>query len=390
MARSGTLGVRRTPGKLTVAMRIGLGALVGLTAAALPLGAQRVWRSSIYPYVYYSTIDGFWGAAHYTRSSPLGFTESPEPYAIAVNFDAGASTEGSYRVVADAHVPALWAGWRLRVTLSAARDNRLGFYGLGNDTRYEADSVTEGAPHFYQVSRTHQDARVTVQRRLGGPLRVLLGADVIHTDFLALSGSSVFSQDSAYTPFTDGTVRAGLVLETRDQEFASHAGLIVEALIASGRGYTRTTGSARVFVRPLERLVVAARIAGEGTGGSPPLATQVEMESSEQPFIAVGGYHSLRGYYDARFIGPGKLLGGLELRYAPVWAPTVVELQIVGFFDAGRVFAQGEGFRVTTQGLHGSGGVEVAARFLRNTFLLIGVGASNEGAQLLLASQWSY
>ena len=26
----------------------------------------------------------------------------------------------------------------------------------------------------------------------------------------------------------------------------------------------------------------------------------------EQPYIAVGGYRSLRGYYDARFTGPGK------------------------------------------------------------------------------------
>jgi outer membrane protein assembly factor BamA len=364
---------------------------MGLLAAYAPsLAAQRVWRSSPYPYAYYSTADGFWGGAHYGLSSPLGFVEGPESNAAALNFDAGASTQGSYRLVADAFMPALWTGWRLRVTLAAARDNRLGFYGLGNDTPHVADSVTADAPHFYQATRTYQAARVTLQRRLVGPLRVLAGAGIAHTEFGALSGRSVFSQDSAYIPFTDRTVRAGLVLDTRDHEFAPHSGLMVEALFASGPGYTRTTGSVRAFLHPLERLVVAARLAGEGMGGSPPLATQLEMESSERPFRAVGGYYSLRGYQGSRFIGPGKLLGGLEVRYAPVWAPTVAELQIVGFYDAGRVFGPGERFRVTTAGLHQSGGGEVAARFLRNTFVVVGVGVGSEGARGLVAAQWSY
>jgi len=379
-----------TPGKLTLVMRFLLSLLVCLFAAALPLGAQRVWRSSPYPYVYYSTTDGFWGAAHYSLSSPLGFAEGPEPYAAAVNFDAGASTQGSYRVIADAHLPAMWTGWRLRLTLAAARENRLGFYGLGNDTPYVSDSVTDDAPHFYEVRRTHQGARVTLQRRLVGPLRVLAGAGITQTEFGALSGNSVFSQDSAYAPFTDRTVRAGLVLDTRDHEFAPHSGVVVEALFASGPGYTRTTGSVRIFLHPATRLVLATRLAGEGMGGSPPLATQLEMESSERPFSAVGGYYSLRGYRSARFVGRGKLLGGLEVRYAPIWAPTVAELQIVGFYDAGRVFGPGEQFRVTTSGLHHGGGVEVAARFLRNTFVVMGVGVGSDGARGLVATQWSY
>jgi outer membrane protein assembly factor BamA len=365
--------------------------IAGLLAAWAPsLGAQRVWRGSLYPYPYYSAVDGFWIAAHYGLSSATGFVERPEPYAASLNLDAGGSTQGSYSVIADAHVPALWAGWRVRLTLAAARDNRLGYYGVGNDTPYAADSVTANAPHFYRTSRTRPAARVTLQRRLVGPLRVLAGAGITRTEFLALPGPSVFSRDSTVIPFTDKTVRAGLVLDTRDNEAAPQSGLMLEALFASGPGYTRTTGSARVFVHPLKRLVLAARLAGEGTGGNPPLATQLEMESSDLPFIAVGGYHSLRGYYDARFIGPGKLLGGLEMRYAPVWAPSVVELLIVGFYDCGRVFAPGERFRITTQGLHRSGGAEVAVRFLRNSLLVVGVGAGSEGTQVLFGTQWSY
>jgi Omp85 superfamily domain len=386
MTRSRTLGARRTSGKLSA---LWVGALLGMTAGTPSLAAQRVWHNTLYPYAYYTTLDGFWGGGHYRRSSPLGYVEGPEAQAAALSFDAGASTQGSYRLLADAFMPALWNGWRLRVTLGAARENRFGFYGLGNDTPRIADSVTADA-RFYQASRTYHGVRVTLQRRLVGPLRVLAGAGITHTEFGALSGGSLFAKDSAYIPFTDRTIRVGLVLDTRDHEFSPHSGLMAEALFTSGPGYTRTTGSARVFLHPHTRVVVAARLAGEGTGGNLPLAAQLEMESSERPFRAVGGYHSLRGYRSARFVGPGKLLGGLELRYAPVWAPTVAELQIVGFYDAGRVFGPGEHFSLTTAGLHQSGGAEVAARFLRDTFVVVGVGVGSEGARTLIAAQWSY
>lgn len=390
MARSGTLGVHRASGKLTGEVaHIWLAALA-LAAWAPSLGAQRVWHRSLYPYAFYSTGDGFWGAAHFGLYSPIGFAERPERNAADVGFDASGSTHSSYGFVADAQLPGLWTGWRVRLTASATRNNRLGFYGLGNDTPYEADNVTTDAPHFYQVSRTNQDARVTVQRKLIGPLRALAGAGIRHTEFRAPSGGSAFSQDSAYVPFTDRTVRAGLVFDSRNNELVPHSGLMVEALFASGSGYTRTTGSARVFLNPVKRLVLAARLAGETTGGNSPLAAQLEMESSELPFFAVGGYYSLRGYRNGRFIGPSKLVGGFEVRYAPVWAPTVVELQIVGFYDAGRVFGPEESFRVTTTGLHQSGGGEVAVRFLRNTFMVLGVGAGSEGARFAFGTQWSY
>jgi outer membrane protein assembly factor BamA len=342
-------------------------------------------------------MDGVWGAAHYGITSPLGFVEQPELNAAAISLDAGASTQGSYSLMLDAQAPAYWSGWRLGLTLTAFRANRLGFYGLGNDTPFTPDSVTGNAPYFYRVSRTTAGARLTIQRRVIGPLRVLAGASVDRTDFRMLPGGSVFradvasgAVDSSAIPFADAAVHAGLVLDTRDNELAPHAGVLVEGLYASGSGYTRTTGSMRVYAHPLARLVLAGRITGEGMGGNPPLAAQLSMESSERAFVAVGGYHSLRGLYDARFVGPGKLLGGAEARYALLWAPSVLEVMLVGFLDAGRVFAPGERFRVTTTGLHTGGGGEVAVRFLRNSLLVIGAASGGEGTQLVFGTQWSY
>lgn len=277
-----------------------------------------------------------------------------------------------------------------------ARANRFGYYGIGNHTRYFRDSVTALGPYFYRVSRSYTTVRTTLQRRVAGPVRVLLGANFQHTSFRTLPGQSVFRRDlaagtvQAATAFDDKVVRAGVVLDTRDNEIDPHTGLFVEALFASGTGYTRTTANARAHLRPVERLILAGRIAGEGTGGHPPLAAELEMESSERAFVALGGYRSLRGYYDGRFTGRGKLLGGVEARYAVVWAPTVMELKLVAFLDAGRVFGPGEPFRLTTKGLHTSGGGEIALRLLRNSLLVAGVGVGSEGAQFLVGTTWSY
>jgi outer membrane protein assembly factor BamA len=372
-------------------------ALALLAAAAPALSAQRYWRHNFYPYLSHSPGDGLWGALHYGRYSPVGFSERPEPNFASINLDAGASTQGSYAFVVDAQAPAWWLGWRAGLTLGAVRANRLGYYGLGNDTRYERDSVTTAGSYFYKVSRTSLFARATVQRRVIGPLRILAGASIDHTDFRALPGRSVFGGDLAAgvvdpgtIPFTDKVLRAGIVLDTRDNEIDPHRGVAAEALVASGTGYTRTTASARVYVHPVRRLTLAGRLAAEGTGGNPPLAALELMESSERPFVAVGGYHSLRAYYNGRFTGPGKLIAGLEARYALLLVPSLVEVKLVAFYDAGRVFGGGEGVRLTTTGLHRAGGAEVAVRLLRNSLLVVGYGHGSDGGRFLFGTTWSY
>ena len=299
--------------------------------------------------------------------------------------------------MADAAAPALREGWRAGLTLSAARANRLGYYGLGNGSSYRSDSVTAAQPYFYEVSRTTLSLRATLQRRVVGPVRVLAGAILQHTDYRALPGPSVFQRDlgtgaiaAGTVPFSDHVVRAGLIVDNRDNELDPHRGVFVEGLAARGKGYTRTTGIARVWLHPLEKVFVAARLGAERMTGAPPVAVQQAMETSDQPLVALGGYRTLRGYYDARFTGPGKLVGGVELRYALLWAPTVLELKVVAFYDVGRVFAAGEPVVLTTDGLHKSGGLELAARLFRNAILVMGYGKGSEGGQLLFGTTWSY
>jgi outer membrane protein assembly factor BamA len=329
-------------------------------------------------------------------ASPLGFVERPEPNFARAALDIGASTQGSYAIILDGQAPAYWEGWRFGLTLNLIRSNRLGYYGQGNDAPFDEDS-TAGRSHFYQVSRVTGGARATVQRRIVGPLRALVGGALDKTDFRELPGGSVFARDVAAgtigpeeDPFSDAVARVGLVLDSRDLEADAHAGIFAEALVGWGRGYTRTTAGIRAYVHPFERLIIAGRLGAESMSGTPPLSAQMTMESSEGPFVAMGGRRSLRGYHDGRFVGPGKLLAGLEARYGLLWAPRVLEVKLFAFYDAGRVFGPGEAVKLTKQGLHSAWGGGGALGILRNTVITFHAGWGTEGSEFTFGTAWSY
>jgi outer membrane protein assembly factor BamA len=378
-----------------IARALGAVLLAAAAAGAAPLQAQRYWKETLYPLPFYSAVDGLWIWGHYGRWSPVGFEERPEPHLAALNIDAGASTAGSRLVTVDFQAPAWWNGWRLAATAGAARANRLGYYGLGNATPYAADSMNAARPYLYRVSRSTQWLRLNVQRQLLPHVRALIGATIARTTYRALPGESQYQRDvqagvvDTLDP-ADRAARVGLVFDTRDHEIDPHQGVFAEVLVSAGDGYERATGAARVYLRPLERLTVALRLVGEDIRGDAPLSAMTTIESSERPLETLGGYTSLRGYYDGRFAGPGKLLGGLEARYALLWAPTLLEVKLVGFYEAGRVFAPGEPWRLTTDALHHSGGVELAARLQRNALVVTGVGFSDEGARFLFGMGWSF
>jgi outer membrane protein assembly factor BamA len=373
--------------------------LAATSASRLPAQAppepRPFWDFTYTPYGYYSSIDGWWLAGYARVYSPIGFRERPEPNRAALTLTAGASTQGSYLVELDAQAPALWAGWRVGLTLDALRANRLGYFGIGNASRYDTDSITPTSPYFYQVSRTSQLARFTLQRRVAGPLRVLVGGTLEHTTFRILPGDGLFPRDRAAgvadsAPFDDAAVRAGLVADTRDNEADPHTGVLAEALVAGARHYSRTTVAVQGYVHPLEKLILAGRLVGERMSGAPSISAMQVIESSGRPYVGVGGYRSLRGYYDSRFIGPGKLLGGVEVRYALLYAPTILELKVVGFYDVGRVYGSGSALRFTTRDLHKSGGGELMLRLGRNGVLVAGAGFGEDGGLFFFGSSWSY
>jgi len=218
---------------------------------------------------------------------------------------------------------------------------------------------------------------------------VLVGGSLEHTAFRALPGVSRYERDST-GPVSDRVARVGIVLDTRDVETDPHRGVFAEALASSGRGYARSSAALHVYTHPLERLILAGRVGRETITGTAPLAVQQTMESSEGPVVALGGARSLRGYYDGRFVGPGKIVYGVEARYGLMWAPRLIEVKLFAFYDAGRIFGPGETVRLTLRGLHSALGGGVAVALLRNTLILLEAGKGSEGAQVMFATSWTF
>jgi len=67
-----------------------------------------------------------------------------------------------------------------------------------------------------------------------------------------------------------------------------------------------------------------------------------------------------------------------------------MELKLIAFYDAGRVFAPGEAVRLTRRGLHSALGGGVALALLRNTLIVVEAGKGSEGTQVTFATTWTF
>jgi hypothetical protein len=73
-----------------------------------------------------------------------------------------------------------------------------------------------------------------------------------------------------------------------------------------------------------------------------------------------------------------------------MWAPRLLEVKLLGFYDAGRVFGPGESVRLTGDGLHDAWGGGVGLALMRNTVVTFVLGKGAEGTEFMFATQWSY
>lgn len=363
------------------------------------------WYDVIYPKAFFSTRDGLTGGFHFAFVQPLRFDDfgTPPPYRASVGLDAQVSTRGSALVVLDARLPQFVSGWRFVGNLSFRRDARDSYFGIGNDTEYEPDVVTDTQPHFYQVLQARWSARLASQRHITQAFRVLIGVDAHRWKFSSLDGMSVLANDLATAGslattegVTDIAWRLGLVFDTRDDEVFARRGVLLQAIgaaadadIVGGLSYTRLTVSASGSLPVTERLSLAARLLGQGMGGTPGFGTLYILDGVEQPTIGFGGGGSHRALPDNRFIGRHKLLANLDARVTVYSIPTLIEVTAVGFFDVGRVF-EGEAFRVTADDVHVGGGAGVFGRLGRAGVVGFTSGIGPDGIVFDFHTRWPF
>jgi hypothetical protein len=354
---------------------------------------RAAWRTSYFPYLIGAANDGpalvgrirYWQPANY---------EDRVTSTAAFNVDAGITARGSRGITAQFRAPLLWDGWRLFALAGADRLVRYGFFGLGNETVYDKDAVTDAQPFLYRLRRTRYRGVVEATRRLRGPLQAALQVDAEQVRFTSLPGPSTFSDEvpSGELEQNDFAGRLALVYDTRDNEYDTHQGLLLEAgtQVGSGNdGYTRQYAILRGYLQPREGTVVALRLAGSGMGGRPTLNARFTLPGWENPVPVLGGEYSHRSFDTGRLSGKGTLFGNLEVRHDLLPFGDLGAVTLLAFLDAGRVFEQ-EPFRFTTEHMKVGGGGGFALRILRSTIFTFNFAGGPDGFNFSVGNGWMF
>ncbi|HET7469038.1 MAG TPA: hypothetical protein VFJ81_05150, partial [Gemmatimonadales bacterium] len=117
------------------------------------------WRTSWFPYLTGGANDSPVLAFRVRHWQPADY-EARSTYTAALNGDAGIAPRGSRYLAVSFKAPGLWENWRVSSLAIMQREARYGYFGLGNDTRFDSDSVGKNDPYLYRMRRTRYRAAV--------------------------------------------------------------------------------------------------------------------------------------------------------------------------------------------------------------------------------------
>lgn len=302
----------------------------------------------------YNQDDGVFlgGGVRFVR---YGFRKEPHARAQNVRANVAAATE-AYNVRYDGHFTGVAGGWDL--ALSAAwlsPKNIRNFYGLGNETTNTVRDAT-----YYQANLRRLSVAPALERRLGEGVRLRVGPFVEFTDVRFDPDRFVGQPQSGISPrsFDDqwfAGLRTGLDVDTRDDPVNPKQGFtwtsradLYGALHDAGDPYARLASTLAVYVSPSlsPQVTLAVRAGGAHNVGAFPFYGASTL----------GGRDNLRGFRGTRFAGRTSLYQNVDLRVKLFDLRSYLvlgEAGLVGFFDNGRVWADGEASNAWHQGYGG-------------------------------------
>jgi len=189
----------------------------------------------------------------------------------------------------------------------------------------------------------------------------------------------------------DNILKLGIVVDTRDFEPDPSKGIIYELLgefstvaIGSSFNYGRMTTTLRaygpLFKRGRQRLVAAGRFLFNWQFGDIPFYAMNEFASSDDDFTGLGGFKTLRGFTQDRFVAPVALLFNAELRYTFAGANFLrqrLTFTLAPFLDLGKAFDNISS--VSTQDWKLGGGAGLRLNWNVSTVVSFDYGVSKEG-----------
>jgi hypothetical protein len=193
----------------------------------------------------------------------------------------------------------------------------------------------------------------------------------------------------------DNVLRLALSVDTRDFEPDPNSGIYAELsgefgtpLLGSQYQYMRLMASLRAFYSPIPRLtdlVLAARGTYEVETHGTPLFTATLMPYIDDNHAGLGGFRTLRGYRQNRFVGPVMVVTNYEVRWTFLKFHVLSQgfgLIAVPFLDMGAVF---DDVRKTSfSGWARSQGMGLRIAWNEATILMLDYGVSEEDSGLYL------
>jgi len=205
------------------------------------------------------------------------------------------------------------------------------FLKANNYTNYKFNNYTITAPKFsidlyyylgeyfkfllgYQVRRVDIDSWFDREFEIG-----VFGGDTYRqTQQTLLDLDRPTGYEGGWTNFA----RIGLALDTRDFEpdpnngvYIDYAFEVSDNSLGSEYDYVRSTTGFRGYVSPFRNFVMAARVAYTDTSGEVPFYEKSYFAFLLNRYNGLGGYRTLRGYMEDRFVANTMTMGNIEFRY---------------------------------------------------------------------------
>lgn len=374
---------------------------LGASLAVLPscpLAAQtdrEPWKDSYYPVVSYSGNDGVTLGARYQWTRRANF-DAPYFNRDAFITDVGISASGSYLASVRFKAPGFRRNWRVDLGASVGKQTRFEFYGLGESVPYSADSVHDGQPYYYKVRRGQTQVRGEVSRRIAGDLWLAAMGQWKQVNFTDLPGPSVFNATFGGTlDESDAVGRVALVFDSRDNDYDTHRGLLLDAGVlhgtGEGDGYDRWMFEGRAWIPfgAWNATWISMRAVASAATGDLPLDARFYLPIWEGQVRVLGGAESHRGMRDQRFVGRDQLFGNLTLHHDLFNAGGIAAAGLIAFVDVGRVF-ETETFSLTTEGMQVGGGGGLYFRLLQTGVYTFNFAKGPDGFVFTLGNSWMF
>lgn len=273
------------------------------------------------------------------------FDAGRAPWQAALTAQVYASTGGQQVHYLALDVPQAFGGaWRLGAVAGYRRDQAAPWYGAGNDARIDPSKPAG----YYRWDEEAPYARVSARRALFASLSAFAQYRLSYNGVRAAPGSLLAAEAPTGLGggrFAEGAV--GLVWDSRDFEPSPTTGLLVEASARTAQrwlgaesSFTGLFASATGYARPLERVVVAARVAFDRELGDVPFNHLRDL-GAYFALSGLGGGSTIRGLVPNELVGHQKLLANLEARVRLLtlrWDGHEVSGGLAAFVDTGRVW----------------------------------------------------